>query len=104
MHKQEKVFIGGSRSLSRLPREVLGRLDKIIERGLIVLVGDANGADKAVQRYLASRHYDRVIVYCMAGGCRNNVRDWPTREINRSSGTRRDASYYGIKDRAMGAE
>src|SRR3990170_3898864 len=62
-----KVFIGGSRRLSRLNKDVKRRLDNIIERGFTVVVGDANGADKAVQQYLASRRYQKVIVFCMAG-------------------------------------
>jgi hypothetical protein len=49
-----KVFIGGSRRLSQLNKDLKGRLDNIVERGFTVIVGDANGADKAVQRYLAS--------------------------------------------------
>jgi len=104
MHSREKVFIGGSRSLSRLSREVLARLDRIIERGFLVMVGDANGIDKAVQGYLASKNYDQVIVFCMAGACRNNLGHWPTHEVDGDAHGRRDASYYGRKDRAMGAE
>lgn len=46
-----KVFIAGSRQLSRLNAEVKRRIDTMIEKGFTVLVGDANGADKAVQRY-----------------------------------------------------
>ena len=99
-----KVFIGGSRRLARLNKEVKRRLDNIIERGFTVVVGDANGADKGVQYYLASKRYDRVIVFCMAGGCRNNVGSWPTREIAAAPGSSCDFTYYSAKDRAMGAE
>ncbi|MGH9387438.1 MAG: hypothetical protein ACRD2N_24500 [Vicinamibacterales bacterium] len=48
------VFVAGSRQISRLPAEVRARLDTVIEKGFQILVGDANGADKAVQRYLAA--------------------------------------------------
>jgi hypothetical protein len=37
------VFIGGSRQISRLPAEVKTRLDAMIEKGVQILVGDANG-------------------------------------------------------------
>ncbi len=104
MHTQAKVFIGGSRRLSRLSQEVKRRLDRVMDKGLTVMVGDANGADKAVQRYLASKSYDRVIVFCMAGECRNNLGNWSTREIAAAPGVRRNATYYGMKDRAMGGE
>ena len=48
-----KVFIAGSRQLSRLNADVKRRIETMIEKGFTILVGDANGADKAVQRYLA---------------------------------------------------
>ena len=53
----------------------------MIEKGFTILIGDANGADKAVQLYLAQKGYRNVIVHCMARNCRNNVDDWPAREI-----------------------
>jgi len=54
------VFIGGSRQISRLPAEVKTGLDAMIEKGVQILVGDANGADKAVQRYLSHNSYPNV--------------------------------------------
>ena len=48
------VFVAGSRQISRLPAEVRSRLDTMIEKGFQILVGDANGADKAVQRQRSS--------------------------------------------------
>jgi hypothetical protein len=50
-----KVFIAGSRRLSRLNADVKRRIDTTIEKDFTILVGDANGADKAVQRYLAEK-------------------------------------------------
>jgi hypothetical protein len=67
------VFVAGSRQISRLPAEVGSRLDTMIEKGFEILVGDANGADKAVQRYLADKSYPNVLVHCMKDHCRNNV-------------------------------
>ena len=99
-----KVFIGGSRRLTRLNKEVKKRLDNIIEKGLTVVVGDANGADKAVQCHLAAKRYDKVVVFCMAGVCRNNIGNWPTREIAAAPDSRHDFTYYSTKDRAMGSE
>lgn len=95
-----KVFIAGSRHLSRLNAEVKRRIDTIIEKGFTVLVGDANGADKAVQRYLAEKKYPNVIVHCMASNCRNNVADWPMREVPAPLGARGFA-YYSTKDQVM---
>jgi hypothetical protein len=96
-----KVFIGGSRRLSRLNSDVRHRLDNIIETGLTVLVGDANGADKAVQEYLADKRYNNVIVFCSGSRCRNNVGSWPARHLSQPQQVRRDFAYYAAKDRAM---
>lgn len=99
-----KVFIGGSRRLSRLNKDVKRRINNIVDKGFTVIVGDANGVDKAVQQYLSSRKYSNVIVFCMEGGCRNNVGDWPTRTIRAADPGRRDFVYYSTKDRAMTGE
>ncbi len=96
-----KVFIAGSRRLSRLNKDVKRRIDNIVDKGLTVMVGDANGVDKAVQRYLSSRQYSNVLVFCMEGGCRNNVGGWPTRKVAAGDPARRDFAYYSTKDRAM---
>ncbi len=101
MRDGTKVFIAGSRRISRLGNEVRQRIDNIVDRHLTVLVGDANGVDRAVQQYLNDRRYAKVIVFCMEGRCRNNVGSWPTRTIIASDTKRRDFAYYSTKDRAM---
>ncbi|HXX16726.1 MAG TPA: hypothetical protein VEJ47_17630 [Candidatus Eremiobacteraceae bacterium] len=77
------------------------RLDTIVDRGFTVILGDANGADKAVQQYLSSKGHRDVLVFCMDSGCRNNVGGWPTRTIAARDPARRDFAYYSTKDRAM---
>ena len=94
------VFVAGSRQISRLPAEVKARLDTMIEKSFQILVGDANGADKAVQRYFADKAYPNVLVHCMKDHCRNNVGNWPTREVAAPRGAR-GFDYYSLKDRAM---
>jgi hypothetical protein len=96
----QSVFVAGSRALSKLNAQVKARLDNIVKQNFMVLVGDANGADKAVQRYLAERRYQHVAVYCM-NVCRNNVGNWQTHAHATESGIRHDRQYYGIKDLAM---
>jgi hypothetical protein len=96
----DSVFVAGSRAISKLYAQVRERLDNILGKELAILVGDANGADKAVQRYLAERGYKRVVVYCMED-CRNNVGNWPVRFHPAEPSRKRDRHYYGIKDRAM---
>ena len=84
-----KVFIGGSRRISRLDAEVKRRIDRMIEKRLPVIVGDANGADKAVQDYLRTKDYDLVEVFCSGDSCRNNRGGWPTRTVPVPSGGKR---------------
>lgn len=93
------VFIGGSRGISRLNPVIQERLDDLMLRGCLILIGDASGADKMVQRYLAQRAYRNVVVYCMSH-CRNNLGQWPTNAFEGGSRTR-DFAYYAMKDLAM---
>ncbi len=65
------------------------------------MVGDANGADRAVQQYLSQEDYKRVIIFCTEGICRNNLGNWPTRTIRAENPARRDFEFYRAKDRAM---
>lgn len=98
-----KVFIGGSRRISRLSPDVRRRLDQIVEKRLIVLIGDANGADKAVQAYLRERRYGDVSVFCTSGQCRNNLGGWPVTTIEAPHHAR-DFAYFTAKDAAMARE
>ena len=97
------VFIGGSRRASRLNVQFRERLDNIIEKGFPIVMGDANGADKAVQQYLHGKHYKKVEVFCSNGICRNNIGNWPTHSIPVETRDR-TAEFYSAKDRAMAQE
>jgi hypothetical protein len=94
------VFIGGSRRLGRMNAELAHRLDNIIQKHLRVLVGDANGFDRAAQAYLAEHGYNAVVVYCTAGECRNNVGGWPQHAVE-YQGRDRGLEFYTAKDDAM---
>lgn len=99
----KKVFISGSRQLWRLNSDVKARLDNYISDGVSILIGDANGSDKAIQKYFKEKAYNNVVVYCMKNDCRNNVGDWPVTYAV-SPKKKKDANYYGIKDKLMAAE
>ncbi len=99
----KKVFIGGSRKLSKINSELKGRIDNIIKNNFIVLIGDANGVDKSVQKYLLEKEYKNVYVFCMDNKCRNNLGEWNVRYI-KSSLSKRDYKYYSIKDNEMAKE
>ena len=98
-----KVFISGSRTISRLSADIRRRLDRVVEKSFPIVVGDANGADKAVQKYLLSKNYNLVEVFCAGDECRNNLGHWPIRSV-RPENKRKDFDFYASKDRAMAEE
>jgi hypothetical protein len=93
------VFIGGSRAVSRLNKIIRDKLDDLISRECMIFIGDANGADKAVQQHFASRGYEYVAVYCMER-CRNNLGNWQAKHVATPPG-RTGFAYYAAKDLAM---
>jgi hypothetical protein len=99
----KKVFIGGSRRFWNLSQEVCERLEAITAQSFTVLVGDANGTDKAIQKYLAEKGYNNAIVFCAGDVCRNNVGNWETNsvEVERS---KKDYRFYMKKDLEMAKE
>ena len=94
------VFVSGSRKLSRLNPEIQERLSNIIEKGFSVIVGDANGADKALQTFFADCQYENVTVYCSGGICRNNVGQWEEYSVQVDSRLK-GRDFYTAKDRVM---
>ncbi|MBS0234507.1 MAG: putative addiction module antidote protein [Proteobacteria bacterium] len=97
------IFIGGSRDISRLPQELKERLDAVMAQGHRVILGDASGADKAVQKYLADHAYRNVTLFCSGDRPRNNVGNWMTRNVIVESKTK-DYQFYAAKDREMARE
>ncbi|NBB81934.1 MAG: hypothetical protein GVY28_00860 [Alphaproteobacteria bacterium] len=96
------VFIGGSRQVARLPAAALARLDTIVRRGLPVVVGDAAGADRAVQARLNEAGHAGVTVFCSGDRPRHNLGDWPIRTVAPPPGAR-GFQVHAAKDRDMAA-
>lgn len=94
------VFIGGSRRLGRMNPQLAHRLSNIIDKQLCVLIGDANGFDRAAQAFLADSGYREVVVYCTGGQCRNNIGEWPVHAVE-YRGKDRGLEFYTAKDDAM---
>jgi hypothetical protein len=94
-----KTLIGGSRAVSKRNEAIRDRLDEFIRRGEAILIGDANGADKAAQQHFADRQYPNVQVFCREN-CRNNISSWPIRNITPPN-NRKDFTYYAAKDLVM---
>ena len=95
------VFVGGSRHVSRLPAQATERLNNLIRSGHHVIVGDAHGVDKAVQRHLSDAGYRNVTVFCSGERSRNNLRRWCTHAVTSNAS---GFQFYAAKDRAMARE
>lgn len=97
------IFIAGSIAIPQLADAVTARIDNMLTNQLAILVGDANGVDLAVQRFLAQRQYPAVRVYCSGERARNNVGHWPLRCVHapHARGTR---GFFAEKDRVMARE
>ncbi|MSO71643.1 MAG: hypothetical protein EXQ88_06495 [Alphaproteobacteria bacterium] len=94
------VFLSGSRRITRLGEEVRQRLNNMVENKLDIITGDANGADKAMQSYLANLLYQKVTIFFVGGAPRNNIGKWPTRQVL-DEGNLRGRHFYAQKDREM---
>lgn len=94
------IFLGGSRRITRLAPEVRQCLDQLIEESSRVLVGDANGADKAFQQYLSQLRYPHVTVFSSLTTARNNVGHWPIERVEPPHKTR-DFAFFTAKDAEM---
>lgn len=94
------IFIGGSRKIAKLNDLIRVRLEDVMKKDLEVLIGDANGSDKAIQKFFQSKSYKNVTVYCSGEECRNNVGDWEEVhvEVERK---KKDRFFYGVKDIRM---
>jgi len=98
-----KVFVGGSRNITKLPLSVAARIDNIIEGDFAILVGDANGADKRVQKYLAEKQYGNVLVFHTGDVCRNNISKWKTKAVS-AGANEKGFDFYALKDLQMARE
>lgn len=94
------IFIGGSREVTRLPRDVQPRIDEIIRKDHHVILGDANGAGKAVQEYLADQQFKNVTVFCSGDAPRNNMGRWQIHPVPADSKAK-GYEFFAAKDREM---
>jgi len=94
------VFLGGSRRISRLNDKIRAKLDDFMSRGLWLFVGDANGADRAMQEHLARQGCQNVVVYCVVGHLRNNVGRWQVHAVEAPRNVR-GFELYSLKDAEM---
>jgi hypothetical protein len=94
------LFTGGSRHIRHVPEQVRTMLHRCTEQGTPVIVGDANGADKALQTYLAQRHYPHVTIYYAGTTIRTNVGGWPQISVPVPAG-KKAREQYMVRDARM---
>ncbi|MDG2918071.1 hypothetical protein P7M46_08680 [Bisgaard Taxon 10/6] len=92
------VFISGSRNIKSLNIKIEQRLINILSQNFLVVIGDANGVDKAVQKFLAEKEYNTVEIYCSGNNCRNNLGNWNLKQIDSNATGRK---FYEAKDKIM---
>ena len=67
-----KIFISGSKSISKLPELAKAFIDQFIENGDEILIGDCYGVDAVVQKYLEAKEFNNTTIYCSGITPRNN--------------------------------
>ncbi|MCH4200556.1 MAG: hypothetical protein LKF87_12230 [Clostridium tyrobutyricum] len=95
-----KVFIAGPRAISSLNVKVKDRLNNIMNNEFTVIVGDANGIDKAIQKYFNEVNYNNIMIYATNGKARNNIGDWKVVKVDVPPNTK-GFNYYAAKDIEM---
>lgn len=96
------IFISGSIAIKQISPLVTEKIDCIISNNYRIILGDANGIDLLIQKYLFSKSYQNVRVYCSGSPSklRNNVGHWPVVAVksDKAIGTR---EFYMAKDIQM---
>lgn len=106
IHKQseKQVFLSGSRSFVALTDEVYESLQKIIQQGLGIVLGDASqGVDAVVAQFLRQMQYPYVAVYTLSARAGFKLdKQWQVRRIKVAQGNFTAQERHMQKDRQMG--
>ncbi|RCX20944.1 hypothetical protein DFR58_101146 [Anaerobacterium chartisolvens] len=94
------IFIAGPRAISKLNESVIRKIKEIIEDNFNILVGDANGVDKAVQHFCNEHNYRNVKVYATKGKTRNNIGNWYVHNVDVPKNLK-GFDFYAAKDYEM---
>ncbi len=96
-----KVFISGSITIKVLPQCVKESINKIIDKSMGILVGDADGVDSIVQDYCSQLGYSNVTVYSIYNQPRYKVREFGSKYIIPKSDSKKERELQQEKDAAM---
>lgn len=96
----ETLFVAGSIAIKQLDPEVVTRIGTAVNKGMAIVVGDADGADTAIQQALLDVGATNVTVFCSGRTPRNNLGDWPVHQVfpDARPGSR---AWFTAKDQAM---
>lgn len=98
--KVTTVFMAGSITIRHLDSLVEARIHNIVASGFQVVIGDADGADAAIQAYLNTAGSARVTVYCSGDSPRNNRGGWPV-EVVATRHAKSSRAFFAAKDLRM---
>lgn len=77
-----KVFIAGPRVVNELDECVKQKLENICTKQYEVFVGEADGIDSCIQKYMRSKNYKNVTIFASNGIARNNFGGWRVECVN----------------------
>ena len=95
-----KIFIAELKAIKELDENISKKLENICAKNYEVLVGDADGIDSSVQKFLQLKSYRNVIVFASKGIARNNYGDWKIETVKVDNHVTR-FDFYAQKDLAM---
>lgn len=98
-----KVFIAGPRAISILNKDIKERLNNIINNNFTILVGDANGIDKAIQKFCLELNYNSINIFASNGKARNNLGNWNIVNVDVPN-SKKGFDFYVAKDLEMAKE
>ena len=95
-----KIFISGSMSIKKLDQVIILKIDEIIAKHNTILVGDAGGVDWEIQKYLAGKNHQNVLVYYSSEKCERNAGKWPEIYVENPENIQGQEKYF-LKDIKM---
>ena len=95
-----KIFIAGPRAIKKLDENICMKLESICDKGYSILVGDAEGIDSSIQKYLQQKLYKNVLVFASNGIARNNYGDWKIENVKVEKNVK-GFNFYAKKDIEM---
>jgi len=95
-----KIFIAGPRAIKEIDENICIKLENICTKGYDILVGDADGIDSSIQKFLRINSYKKVTIFASKGIARNNYGDWKVEGVEVANNVT-GFDFYAQKDLEM---